>query len=302
MTDSLILLNSNENFGGEGFFKFENGYRHMTACFQKISRPGQYMWAAAEASLLCGAFPAGKSMVFLPFPLGKKPKKCAIFFIEDGKAYPVLSSGGPNDLLADFCRQNQLEAGLAPLPQAEEIPQKKEETPPVFEAEPANTEAEPANMEAEPANMEAEPANTEAKPANMEAEPAEPAPVVLEEAEEIPGLTPPEREPHTYWDCNETAFLNMLKENPEAEEMNLLIPGSRWVKVEDDGAQYVMGVIFEEDETPLYLCYGFPAPWSETPPDNLEGYSQWIPLDCAHPHDKGYWVIYINAKTGERVR
>ena len=91
-------------------------------------------------------------------------------------------------------------------------------------------------------------------------------------------------------------------ENPEEEEMNLLIPGSKWVRIREDDVAYIMGIIYDEDGTPMYLCYGFPEPWSENPPENLEGYSQWIPLDCAHPHDQGYWVIYINAKTGERVR
>lgn len=287
MTDSLIVLNSNENFGGEGFFKFENGYRNMTVCFQKISRSGRYMWAAADTGLVFGEFPEGKTVLSVRSALNRKPKKCGIFLVEDGKAYPVLSSGAQNELLADFCRKNELEAGDIPAaPSA------------IFVEESPKDEADAAVQmeqlpEPEPVEEESAPKEQTVSVSEQETETAQGTPEVI---------SAPQQEPNTYWDCNEAAFLKMLEENPEEEEMNLLIPGSKWVRIHEDGVEYIMGIIYDEDGTPMYLCYGFPEPWSETPPENLDGYSQWIPLDCAHPHDQGYWVIYINAKTGERVR
>ncbi len=283
MTDSLIVLNGNDNFGGEGFFKFENGYRNMTVCFQKISRSGQYMWAATDAGLVSGAFPPGKTVLCLPSSLDRKPKKCGIFFIEDGKAYTVLAYGDDRELLADFCRQNKLEAGNTPNAQI------AVETPVPSTAVPTPDTEEPME-EISAAEEISEP-------------PAGQTNAVSDNKEEKQTAVPASSvEPNTYWDCNKDSFLKILQENPEEEEMNVLIPGSRWVKVNDDGARYIMGVIYDEEGEPLYLCYGFSEPWSETPPENLDGYSQWIPLDCAKPHDEGYWVIYINAKTGERVR
>ena len=111
--------------------------------------------------------------------------------------------------------------------------------------------------------------------------------------EELP-KTPPE----SFWDCNESAFTELFNSNPENIILSELIPGSKWVDVDD----YVLGVIYDEADLPLYICYGFPLPWSENPPEKLEGYCQWIPVDFQKPHDNGFWVIYINAQTGERVK
>ena len=111
--------------------------------------------------------------------------------------------------------------------------------------------------------------------------------------EELP-KTPPE----SFWDCNQLSFNELLSSNPENVTLSQLIPGSKWVNVDD----YVLGVIYDEADLPLYICYGFPLPWSENPPEKLEGYCQWIPVDFQKPHDDGFWVIYINAQTGERVK
>ncbi len=106
--------------------------------------------------------------------------------------------------------------------------------------------------------------------------------------------------PNTYFDCNRDTFLRALKENPEEQGMSALIPGSKWVKI--DGGEYIMGIIYDENSSPMYLCYGFPAFWSEEPPEKIDGYCQWIPENCSSPHERGYWVIYVNAVTGERVK
>ena len=106
--------------------------------------------------------------------------------------------------------------------------------------------------------------------------------------------------PDSFFDCNKQTYEDIFKNYDENVELSQLIPGSKWANVTDEN--YVFGIIYDEDNIPLYLCYGFPLPWCETPPEKLEGYCQWIPVDFLSPHDDGYWVIYINAKTGERVR
>ena len=106
--------------------------------------------------------------------------------------------------------------------------------------------------------------------------------------------------PETYWQCNAQAFLEKLASGVEEKELSLLIPGSHWSKPSDE--DYIMGVIFDENDEPMYLCYGFENIWSQNPPKDFEGYSQWIPKNFAEPHEEGYWVIYINAVTGERVK
>ncbi len=132
------------------------------------------------------------------------------------------------------------------------------------------------------------------EPEKTEAEQLEPAEIF-----EMP-LSETEKAPDNFWECNEISFNEIFNSNPENTVLNELIPGSKWVTITDDN--YVFGVIYDENQLPLYLCYGFPLPWSETPPEKLEGYCQWIPVDFQKPHDDGFWVIYINAQTGERVR
>ncbi len=133
----------------------------------------------------------------------------------------------------------------------------------------------------------------------------EPFEDIIKEPEEALPDEPPilnitEAPPDTFWDCNKSSYEELFKNNPENLALSELIPGSRWVNVTED--DYVFGIIYDEDSLPLYLCYAFPLPWSDTPPEKLEGYCQWIPLDFTSPHDNGYWVIYVNAKTGERVK
>ena len=111
-------------------------------------------------------------------------------------------------------------------------------------------------------------------------------------------LQPSGETPETYWECNEKRFLEEFENNPENQLLGALIPGSKWVSC----PEYVLGIIYDEDNQPMYICYGFSLPWSEEPPEKLEGYCQWIPTDCARPKEEGFWVIYINAKTGERVK
>ena len=113
-------------------------------------------------------------------------------------------------------------------------------------------------------------------------------------------IAPPKETPNTFFDCNKEKFNEILYNNPPNEELRMLIPESKWVDVKEEN--YTFGIIYDENASPLYICYGFNLGWSEEPPQNLEGYCQWIPLDCNDPHGDGLWVIYINALTGERLK
>lgn len=113
-------------------------------------------------------------------------------------------------------------------------------------------------------------------------------------------IQPPEEIPNSFFDCNKEKFNEILYNNPANESLMDLIPESKWVDVEDEN--HTFGIIYDENNVPLYICYGFKLGWSEEPPEKLEGYCQWIPLDCADPRGDGIWVIYINAQTGERLK
>ncbi|MBR4745231.1 MAG: hypothetical protein IK070_00790 [Clostridia bacterium] len=85
------------------------------------------------------------------------------------------------------------------------------------------------------------------------------------------------------------------------ENLESIIPNSKWVKVDfdGDGKEYVVGKIFEDDNL-KYICYGVPGQFSTTPPEKLVKYSQWLPLDGSG--EVGYWIMYQDAYTGEALQ
>ncbi len=106
----------------------------------------------------------------------------------------------------------------------------------------------------------------------------------------------------------ETIFYEQIKgqlnelfgSNPQFDTLNSLMPDTKWIKVDYDGAgkYYVVGIIGEK---PDYICYGVPASFTPEPPDELDGYCQWLPLDPEKPEGDGFWLMYQDAVTGKSV-
>ena len=111
---------------------------------------------------------------------------------------------------------------------------------------------------------------------------------------------------------NEVIFIDKLKPqidklfetNPMEDNLQKLIPYSKWVKVEyeDDGDFYVFGLLYDEHDNVRYVCYGVPAVFEEEPPKELSGYPIWLPLDKDNMRGFGYWLTYQDATTGEPVK
>lgn len=85
---------------------------------------------------------------------------------------------------------------------------------------------------------------------------------------------------------------------PLDEKLGRLVPNSKWVRVdyENNGKEYVLGLIYENDEV-RYICYGVPSRFDVEPPPELQPYSQWLQFDG----DDGFWVIYQDARTGDSI-
>ncbi len=108
------------------------------------------------------------------------------------------------------------------------------------------------------------------------------------------------------------AFLNRLKpqidklfeSNPIENNLQNLIPNSKWVKVdyEDDGDFYVFGLLSDEKGQVKYVCYGVPAVFEDEAPKELSGYPIWVPLDKSKQQGFGYWLTYQDAGTGEPIK
>lgn len=106
----------------------------------------------------------------------------------------------------------------------------------------------------------------------------------------------------TFYNSISDQIEDLFSTYPAETDLESLIPNSKWVKIdyENNGNPYVLGLIYE-DINLKYICYGVPGKYSETPPSELDNYSQWLPTDINNPQDQGYWVMYQNALTGESI-
>lgn len=245
-----------------GFIKFENSFLRICAAY----KPEKAYLALFDGKFYCYEF---RHHICLDSPTNKMPLACGIF---DEAFAPVFLFGNSNILKEEFYREH---------------PQTEKEHIIILEKEPVKEEATKEEIE--------ETIEEQEEILKIRKDFENPL-----KNDEIIDLLGKENEPDTYWQCNGKAFLEKFEKGKEEKELSVLIPGSRWCKPSDE--EYIMGIIFDENEEPMYLCYGFENMWTEEPPKDFEGYSQWIPKNFADPHEEGYWVIYINAVTGERVK
>ena len=96
----------------------------------------------------------------------------------------------------------------------------------------------------------------------------------------------------------------LFEKFPVETNLQRLMPDSKWVKVdyEDDGDFYVFGLMYDGTGQVKYVCYGVPAIYEETPPQELTGYPVWVSLDKENDSRFGYWLTYQDASTGEPVK
>ena len=112
----------------------------------------------------------------------------------------------------------------------------------------------------------------------------------------------PEPKDETFFDGIKGQIEELFGKYPEEEILKDIIPNSKWVKIdyEDKGEYYVVGLLYEDNKI-KYVCYGVPSMYSNEPPEDLKGFSQWLPLDASKENGFGYWITYQDADTGENV-
>lgn len=96
----------------------------------------------------------------------------------------------------------------------------------------------------------------------------------------------------------------LKKRYPKEQYLESIIPNSEWIRVdfENEGNSYVVGLIFDEVNGRVkYVCYGVPSDYENIPQDMM-GYSQWIPLDYNNETGNGYYIMYQDAITGEPMK
>lgn len=93
----------------------------------------------------------------------------------------------------------------------------------------------------------------------------------------------------------------ILTDYPAEKCLEEMIDDSKWVRITyGAGGFYVFGMLFAEGK-PKYICYGVPTVQSETPPESMEGLASFIPAS-KDSENKGYWVMYQDAKTGASIK
>ena len=107
----------------------------------------------------------------------------------------------------------------------------------------------------------------------------------------------------TFFDGIKDQIETLFDKFPEEEILKEIIPDSKWVKIdyEEKGEYYVVGLLYEDNKV-KYVCYGVPSIYSDEPPKDLKGFSQWLPIDSKKEESFGYWVTYQDAETGENVK
>lgn len=91
---------------------------------------------------------------------------------------------------------------------------------------------------------------------------------------------------------------------PRNAMLEQVVENSKWVTIdyENAGKDYVVGLLYGEENNLEYIAYGVPGDLNNPPPSQIADYSQWLPLDSENPQGEGYWVMFQDANTGDSVR
>jgi hypothetical protein len=87
--------------------------------------------------------------------------------------------------------------------------------------------------------------------------------------------------------------------HPRENELEKIIPESKWVKIRYDGDDYYVVGSLTDDGSVAYLAYGVPGIAEVPPPKLASDISDWLPVPNMPPPYKGYWLIFQNAEDGK---
>lgn len=87
---------------------------------------------------------------------------------------------------------------------------------------------------------------------------------------------------------------------PIDETLKSTFPHSEWVKIDEEGKHYLVGVIFEELKA-KYICYAIPTKNRSEPPEEIKEICVFIPSSLFND-DEGFFVIFQSPQTGECIR
>lgn len=105
-----------------------------------------------------------------------------------------------------------------------------------------------------------------------------------------------------YYEHIRNDIQDILAKFPEDKSLQNIIPNSKFVRINyAENKFYIVGVVFERKKE-KYICYGIPDKYSKTPPKELKGYCQFIPLSMFNLSGDGYWMMFQDAVNGACVK
>ena len=107
---------------------------------------------------------------------------------------------------------------------------------------------------------------------------------------------------HTPFYLTKLAELDgIFKKFPPYDALCGFFPDSRWAKIYYDKERYYVVGLIKENGLEKYICYGVPGVYSPTPPKELKGYCQFIPLSIFNLNGDGFWMMFQDAITGNCI-
>ena len=94
----------------------------------------------------------------------------------------------------------------------------------------------------------------------------------------------------------------LFKNYPRDETLVGAFSCSEWVRVkgEEDAPKYLVGVIYNDGKA-KYICYALLAENKDAPPEEIKDACTFVPFS-AYAEDKGFFVIFQSATTGECIK
>ena len=90
-------------------------------------------------------------------------------------------------------------------------------------------------------------------------------------------------------------FEYIFNNYPHDEELNSLLPYSKFVKINEGDECYSIGAMYD-DEQIKYICYAIKREYNQTPPEEIGSNYQWLPCDKEDPLSDGYFIVFQDAK------
>ncbi|MDE6869429.1 MAG: hypothetical protein K2J75_01760 [Clostridia bacterium] len=287
----IIIMTEHGKSNCSGIVKFEN-FAGRTSCFVRIlglDGKGVICIKSGDNIMYCGNLFDGEHTFNALYDLNKTIQ---IVVVSDGSIVCMGSNKGrfsPNAIMIDIHRYF---AGLA---QAVETTTDRRDV--VDQQTVAQTPIEPVTVEEEHAD---EVIATE----HIAVEQDIPMQVIQEvvetKEEKSEQVTQNKKISKTktaepFYKKIENNLSQLFDAHESDEELTLLIPSSKWVRVPIEGdGYYVVGVI-ENDGVPDIICYGVPDKDDSNPPQNSSDCRQWMEIEKG---GRGYWMMYQSAVSG----